>query len=284
MLLSNLSTDLPLLWPSGMTLSLEEKMNIELSLLKIYEHEDFEEVLFWGKIRGIMKDYYIAMALNYKSFKEYPSKRFFWCTNQNWSFAELSPLLDSDKEFVEQFNMNFTGEHDRILLEAAENVTETEDLLVPDEQEKLPSKNFTELDRLSYVVRSICHDCQIVPVGAFRMTPGYELIRNKNFEGLSMTQLKDIKNYGHFRQVESSEKREMIDRGDALSCNDFFDCIEKDIPNGCWSFISDSSGVLISVRNLLWPGYSAYHKANTKSFGGVYIGDGIRNSDLPFMI
>ena len=83
MLLSSLSTDLQLLWPSGVTLNLEEKMNLELGLLKIHEHEDFEEILFWGKIRGIMKDYYIAMALNYKSHQEFPNKRFFWCTNQS---------------------------------------------------------------------------------------------------------------------------------------------------------------------------------------------------------
>ena len=77
MQLSRLSTDLPLLWQSGVTLSLEEKMNIELCLLKIHEHEDFEEVLFWGKIRGIMKDYYIAQAINFKTHSEFPIKRFF---------------------------------------------------------------------------------------------------------------------------------------------------------------------------------------------------------------
>ena len=35
-------------------------MNIELAILKLHEHEDFEEVLLWGKIRGLNKDYYVA--------------------------------------------------------------------------------------------------------------------------------------------------------------------------------------------------------------------------------
>jgi radial spoke head protein 9 len=35
---------------------------------------------------------------------------------------------------------------------------------------------------------------------------------------------------------------------------------------------------------LLWPGYFFVHKANTKIFAGVYIGNGIKNFDLPFMI
>jgi len=33
------------------------------------------------------------------------------------------------------------------------------------------NKNFTELDRLSIVVNEIEHDCQVVPVGAYRMIP-----------------------------------------------------------------------------------------------------------------
>ena len=234
MQLSRLSTDLPLLWQSGVTLSLEEKMNIELCLLKIHEHEDFEEVLFWGKIRGIMKDYYIAQAINFKTHSEFPIKRFFWCTSQNWNFAELLPLKSEDQGYVERFNMYFSGEHDKVLVEAAidEGLDEDSDSVVPGDHEKLAPKNFTELDRLSYVVRSICHDCQSVPNGAFRLTPGRELTRNKSFEGLSIAQLKDIKSYSHFRPVELPEKKEMIDRGDALNNFDFFDPIEKDTPIG----------------------------------------------------
>ena len=182
--------------------------------------------------------------------------------------------------------MNCSGEHDRVLVEAVDDDVreEEQDFIVPSDQDKLAPKNFTELDRLSYVVRSICHDCQAVPNGAFRMTPGNELTRNKAFEGISYRQLKDLKNYGHFRPVELNEKREMIDRGDALNCYDFFDPIEKDAPRGSWSLVVDASGSLACLRSLLWPGYFSYHKASTQSYGGIYIGDGIKNSDLPFMI
>jgi hypothetical protein len=38
------------------------------------------------------------------------------------------------------------------------------------------------------------------------------------------------------------------------------------------------------LRNKLWPGYYAYHRANTSIFGGVYIGYALKNLDLPFMI
>ena len=83
MLYNRLSDDIPLLWPTGVTLNLDEKMNLNLSLLKIHEIEDFEEVLFWGKIKGSTRDYYIALALNYKGHYEFANKRFFWCTAIN---------------------------------------------------------------------------------------------------------------------------------------------------------------------------------------------------------
>ena len=50
---------------------------------------------------------------------------------------------------------------------------------------KIPPKNFTELDRLAYVVRAIDVDCQIVPVGAFKLSPEHELHYNYNFKGLN---------------------------------------------------------------------------------------------------
>ena len=29
-------------------------------------------------------------------------------------------------------------------------------------------------------------------------------------------------------------------------------------------------------------GYVAYHKTGSRTFGGLYIGNGLKNSDLPF--
>jgi hypothetical protein len=29
-------------------------------------------------------------------------------------------------------------------------------------------------------------------------------------------------------------------------------------------------------------GYIGYHKTNTNIFGGIYIGNGLKNTDLPF--
>lgn len=294
MKVETLAEELRLLWPTGTTLSLEERMNLELALLKLYEHEDFEEVNFWGKVRGVMKDYYIAMTVNYRGHNEFAHKRFFWCNAATWTFAELPPLSESDREFAQQFNGFFTGETDRILVEAPEQAPD-EDQLGDEEQEDRDSlaatgdeaaslKNFTEIDRLSYAVRAIEQDCAVVPEGAYRMTPGNEITRNRTFSGLTTTDIGKLDKYCHFRSVQLPEKRDFIDRGDALLSFDFLDPVTKDQPRGCWSIQIDPSGTLSTVRSLLWPGYFGYHQANSTKFGGIYFGDGIKNSDLPFML
>ena len=80
----DLSVEFKKLNQTGQTLTLEERVNLELSLTKVYEIEDFEEVLFWGRIGGVTGDYYIAMAINYKGHYEFPWKRYFWCNNVTW--------------------------------------------------------------------------------------------------------------------------------------------------------------------------------------------------------
>ena len=38
------------------------------------------------------------------------------------------------------------------------------------------------------------------------------------------------------------------------------------------------------IRNNVWAGFTAYHKAATGDFGGVYVGDGLKNLDLCFQL
>lgn len=52
-------------------------------------------------------------------------------------------------------------------------------------------KNFTELDRLSILIHSIAKDCNVVPLGAYRMIPTHELVSNPDFRGLKVNQSKD---------------------------------------------------------------------------------------------
>ena len=78
--------------------------------------------------------------------------------------------------------MFFTGEHDRVVLDAQASAA-----VVIDEDQGIviPAKNVTELNRLSQVVNSIELNCAVVPKGSFKFTPLKETIKNEAFRGLS---------------------------------------------------------------------------------------------------
>jgi len=75
-----------------------------------------------------------------------------------------------------------------------------------------------------------------------------------------------------------------MDRDDSIFVGDWMDSIGEDKVKGSWSLTNDISGTTAILRNLRWPGYTAFHKANTSTFGSFYFGDGKLNKDLVFML
>ena len=96
--------------------------------------------------------------------------------------------------------------------------------------------------------------------------------------------MSDLNNYMHLRPCIQEDKKELAEREEDIFCKDFLDGIKSDSPHGCWSILKDPvNPLVVTIRNSLWPGYAAYHRANSAHFGGIYMGDGIKNVDLPFM-
>jgi hypothetical protein len=54
-------------------------MNLKLAHIALMnQHQDIDEIKFWGKVEGILKNYYIFMGLKFEGQYEFPHKRFFW--------------------------------------------------------------------------------------------------------------------------------------------------------------------------------------------------------------
>jgi hypothetical protein len=70
-----------------------------------------------------------------------------------------------------------------------------------DEEIAVPKRYLKEIDRLTFVVYAIENDCQICPVGAFKMTSEHQVTRNESFAGLSKNEAHVLDNYMHFRNV-----------------------------------------------------------------------------------
>ena len=269
---------------NGICLSLEERIKLLTVLDQLKSDIKCDEMQFWGKILGAEKDYYISKALYYKGFQNFPKKKYFFCSSSNFIFSELPDIQSHHIDNFYKFNTYFIGNPDIILEKYESEQNQNLDEVIGDKfKPKLKKKNMTETDRLSFVVRTIDHDTSVVPVGGFKMLPINELRRNDLFEGLSSEDLDKKEKYVHLRTVEKQEKKDKIAMGKAVFDFDFLDSIADDPIKDSWSIHVDSTKTISSLRNLIWPGYFAYHKANTDEFSGIYIGYGIKNIDIPFM-
>ena len=269
---------------NGVCLSIEERMKLLTLLDQLKTDIKCDEMLFWGKILGAEKDYYICKAIYYKGHQNFPRIKFYFCCSNSFIFSELPDIQPHQIDNFYKFNTYFIGNPDVILekydTKKNENLCEEiGDTFKPN----LKKKNMTENDRLSFVVRSIDHDTSVVPVGAFKMLPINELRRNDLFEGLKCDELAKKEKYVHLRPVENKAKKDKIAMGKAVFDFEFLDSIADDPVKDSWSIHLDSTSSTSTLRSLIWPGYFAFHNANTDQFGGVYIGYGIKNIDIPFM-
>ena len=268
---------------NGVCLSLEERIKLMTILDQLKSDIKCDEMQFWGKIIGAEKDYYISKALYYKGSQNFPKKKYFFCSS-NFIFSELPDVQPHHIDNFDKFNTYFIGNPDIILEKYDLDQNKNLDEVIGDTfKPKLKKKNMTETDRLSFVVRTIDHDTSVVPVGAYKMLPINEMRRNDLLEGISSEDLDKKEKYVHFRPVENNEKKDKIAMGKAVFDFDFLDSISDDPIKDSWSLHLDSTRTTCTLRNLIWPGYFAYHKANTDEYGGVYIGYGIKNNDIPFM-
>ena len=99
-------------------------------------------------------------------------------------------LNDQHKEFVDRDTSFFQGVPEKKLIakegeeenleppeepeegEEGDKKEEESDVSEPEEV-KVPPKELTEIDRVNYVVQAIETDCQIAPLGAYKMTAAH---------------------------------------------------------------------------------------------------------------
>lgn len=218
---------------NGFCLNVEEKFQLEMglrALLNKSSADDFEELLFWGRITGINRDYYIAVGLTYNGKYEFPSKRFYYATSSNFEFNAFPELNSQHGDEYNRLTGFFSGNPDLIHKKVVEDVQEEEVKVVKQEKERDPledteeedpnkdfvARNLIEVDRLYYTVLAIENDCCIVPHGSFRLTEKHEVARNVAFRGLDSEQTFKLACYMHFRNVQSQTKVKLLLEDDAV--------------------------------------------------------------------
>lgn len=262
----------------GATLNIHEQSMLRASLSKLQASEKFGRVYFWGKIIGSSRDYFIAYGMR-DSEVEFPTKQFYCATDEKFEFGDLPLLTEEEVKRIEDFpkDSHFKGEPDSNLFEAGEDEEPVEEN--PDEPK------LTELHRLSYTVQMLDFDCSVVPAAAWILTDAHKVSPTPDFRGLSYNELSDLSSYAHFRPPENFAKLRAMARNDAeWKSSNFLDRITGDLPKGCWTHRMSAGTSSVLLRSLSWPGYSFYAVADKGYYASCYIGHGIKNHDLPFLL
>ncbi|KAM8826636.1 radial spoke head protein 9 homolog isoform 2-T2 [Synchiropus picturatus] len=261
---SSLFYSLDIVAINGHTLNMEQRAALQTSSTLLKKRHRFRRLLFWGKILGLKVDYFIVQGRGEDEVKE---KTFLYSINCLEWFT-LPRVTDT---MIEQVAIKAKG---RFYGDPA-HVYEADD-----ENEKT---RVTEEHRLAVAVHQIESEVSVVPRGAFiKMARGMVQV-NRSFAGLSYTEAAKLENYLHFTEPQHLKNKSLLEMADLNPAYDFLDPLSVDVPNG-WCLQFECARTVCTIRSLLWPGLIFYHVPMTVQYGYIYIGDGLRNLDLPFML
>jgi radial spoke head protein 9 len=94
------------------------RLGLEVGLLQLNDREKFDELMFWGRIRGVSSDYYVAMGVKFTEY-EFPSKSFYFATS-NFHFHRLPAIQPLFKTKIEEVITSFIGNPEQALFEVLE--------------------------------------------------------------------------------------------------------------------------------------------------------------------
>ncbi|CAA9990950.1 conserved Plasmodium protein, unknown function [Plasmodium knowlesi strain H] len=154
--------------------------------------------------------------------------------------------------------------------------------IVEKNKQKERQSDITELERLSYVIRKIDEEAFIVPYNSVKITNNLEM-KFANFTGFNMIEALKLTSWVHFRYPKNLTY-DKIKSYNTFFLNNFLDSIKSDIPTSMWNVKVNNQLSKISIMNCFYPGYVFYHLLNTPFYASVYIGNGIPNYDLPFLL
>lgn len=141
-----------------------------------------------------------------------------------------------------------------------------------------------EESRLAGTISNICDEAEICARGQLIKQPDGTVVINPNFYGLTGSEAKQLKSYLHIRPSQQRWNTNLLSRPDYNYSMDFLDSIDQDIPNGCWNLSLEQGGSVAYLKSLYWPGMTYFHKARTPDCGFLYVGNGRKNLDVPFLL
>ncbi|CAN2387493.1 cilium movement involved in cell motility [Pristimantis euphronides] len=268
-----LSSALELL--SGHGPSPEQKAAVRCALLLLRRDMRLSRAYFWGKILGVRGDYYIAQGT--EGEEQLTGRRSFYSLNcLDWCL--LPPATDDVIREAEHIKGRFIGDPSHEYQQTLRRKVGEG----PAEEEV--THHITEETRLVATIALIDREAAVSPRGALIRNTAGEVTTNHSFRGLTVSEARKLSSFSHFTPTPVPKKKSLLEKADLDPAIDFLNSLEHDVPKGCWSLQLEQGSSVVILRSLLWLGMTFFHVPLTPQHGYVYIGNGERNNDLPFMI
>lgn len=240
-----------------------------LTLLQVENH--FCHIQYWGQLYGVDSDYHIAVGINNDAVFD---KKYYYTTD--FKFWNLLPKAKKKYKHLSLLTtFPFRGDSSlkiKVLDEALE-------VNNPERCHEMKEEN-----RITATISNICDEAEICARGQLLKQPDETIIINPNYYGLALSEAKLLKSYLHIRKPQHRWNTNLLTRQDYNYSMDFLDSIDLDIPNGCWNLSLEQNGSVVYLKSLYWPGMIYFHKIKTPDAGFLYVGNGRKNLDVPFIL
>jgi len=259
---------------SGVTLSLPHAAGMQSSLPILKKNYKFNSVFFWGKLQGMKGDYLIAKGIE----ESYTSKKFFYCTDGvSWSQLPLvTAEMVEDVAKVTTYGLKLSGDIATQIEIPVPPPAEDEE---PPAEEVEP-KFVTEIQRIAVMVDAIDTECAMCPAGALLKKADHSVVDSPTYGGLSYGKALSSASYVFMEQPKAVSVLT-----DALTgSSDFLKSCRDIVPGGALTCKFDEATNVVTWRSLLYPGFMAYAAVGSTAHGYCYVGDGIKNTDIAFML
>jgi len=297
----NLSSDL-MASASGYCLTTEEMAFLPPSLNILKNEHGFSRVVYWGKIHGQNGDYLIAQGLGkvsgdkkeqaivaggdqtipdfFKKMKMLPKTTFRLSPDGvSWT---LLPAVDNSIESKWHEWREFLKSKGRIFTPFTGDPSHKFEYQSAGQSD--PSSFVLEEERLACVVNEIDQVCSVVPAGAYLLQSSQRVVPNMYYNGMSLEQGLKMSSFLHLRPPQFLPNKSISERAGLSKTTDFLDSVEDDLPKGAWSLKHDAQNNMLVLRSLAFPGYVFFSVVGSPVFGSAYVGTGLRNWDLAFML
>ncbi|CAH7217398.1 Rsph9 [Phodopus roborovskii] len=245
---------------SGQGLSPDRRASLLTSLMLVKRDYRFARVLFWGRILGLVADYYIAQGLSEDQLA--PRKTLYSLNCTEWSL--LPPATEEMATQTAVVNGRFMGDpsHEYEHTEL-QKVNEGEKVF--DEEVVVQIKEET---RLVSIIDQIDKAVAIIPRGALFKTPFGVTHVNRTFEGLPLSEIRKLSSYFHFREAVDLKNKTLLEKADLDPSLDFMDSLEYDIPKGNRP-LSSGCGIDFQVRAEGQPTYLCPLRLGLRTWAGM---------------